>query len=383
MAWKETMPVDERREFIESYRSRVWSMTELCDRFGVSRPTGYKWIYRAEEEGWAGGLADRSRAPKSCPHRTPAKVEAAILAVKRAHLDWGPGKILDYLADQRPQLDLPATSTAGALLDRHGLVARRRTRRRWSHPQGPVLRPTGPNQVLTADFKGQFRTRDGRYCYPVTIADVYSRYLLSCQALSSTRTEEARPVFERLFRDVGLPEAIHTDNGSPFSSTGLHGLCALSVWWIRLGIRHHLSRPGKPQDNGAHERMHRTLKQSTARPPEADLEAQQRRFDLFRKEFNEVRPHEALGGKPPTRFWKPSPRPYPKAIPQPIYPGHFEKRRVSNAGCIRFKSQVHFVSQAIKGEWIGLEEIDNGIWSVYFYDVLLARFDEQQMALFT
>lgn len=382
MPWKETMVVDERKKFIEAYRSCAWSMTELCERFGVSRPTGYKWVDRAEQEGWV-GLRDRSRAPKSCPHRTDTEVAEAILAGKRAHPDWGPGKILDYLADRRPELVLPAVSTAGALLGRHGLVAQRRKNRQWSHPQGPVLRPAGPNQVVTADFKGQFRTRDGQYCYPVTIADAYSRYLLACQALSSTKTEEARPVFERLFREVGLPAAVHTDNGSPFSSTGLHGLCALSVWWIRLGIRHQLSRPGKPQDNGAHERMHRTLKQATARPPEADLKAQQRRFDEFRKEFNEVRPHEALGGKPPARLWKHSSRPYPKVVAQPTYPGHYEKRRVSTAGCIRFKAQVHFVSQAIKGDWIGLEEVDNGIWSVYFYDVLLARLDEREGALFT
>jgi putative transposase len=382
MPWMETVPVSERKKFVEAYRSQTWSMTELCQRFNVSRPTGYKWVSRAEAEGWV-GLGDRSRAPRSCPHRTPAAVEEAIVVVKRAHPDWGPGKVLDYLEDRQPNLCLPAVSTAGSILDRHGLVERRRTRRVLKHPGGPVLRPLAPNEVVTADFKGQFRTRDGRYCYPVTIADSFSRYLLACQALSSTRTEEARPVFERLFRAVGLPEVIHTDNGSPFSSTGLHGLCALSVWWIRLGIQHQLSRPGKPQDNGAHERMHRTLKRATARPPEANLEQQQRRFDAFRQEFNEERPHDALGGKPPARIWKPSSRPYPAKILGPQYPGHYEKRRVSSAGCIRFKTHVLFISQAIKQEWIGLDEIDNGVWSVYFYDVLLARLDEQEMTLFT
>lgn len=382
MPWMETSPVDERKKFVEAYRSQTWSMTELCERFSISRPTGYKWIHRAEEEGWV-GLRDRSRAPKRCPHRIPGEVAKAILGAKQAHPQWGPGKILDYLEDHRSELCLPAVSTAGALLDRHGLVQRRRKKREWRHPQGPALRPIAPNELITADFKGQFRTKDGRYCYPVTIADAYSRYLLACQALSSTKTEEARPVFERLFREVGLPEAIHTDNGSPFSATGLHGLCGLSVWWIRLGIRHRLSRPGKPQDNGAHERMHRTLKAETARPPESNLEAQQRRFDAFRKEFNEIRPHEALGGKPPARFWKPSPRSYPETITGPEYPGHYEKRRVSNAGCIRFKTEVFFISQALKQEWIGLEEVDNGIWSVYFYNVLLARLDEREMTLFT
>lgn len=291
--------------------------------------------------------------------------------------------ILDYLADQQPELVLPAVSAAGALLDRHGWVKRRRLRRNWRHPSGPLLRPIAPNEVTTADFKGQFRTTDGYYCYPLTIADPYSRYLLCCQALSSTRTEEAWPVFERVFREVGLPRAIRTDNGSPFSSTGVNGLCALSVWWIRLGIQHQRIRPGKPQDNACHERMHRTLKEATARPPAANAKAQQRRFDAFRQEFNKVRLHDALEGKPPASLWQPSPRPYPKTIPGPEYPGHFEKRRVSTAGCIRFKSNVVFVSQAIKREWIGLEEVDNRVWSVYFYDVLLARLAEQEMTLFT
>jgi putative transposase len=380
MPWMETTPVSERREFVEAYRRRVWSMSELCDRFSITRPTGYKWVKRAETEGWV-GLEDRSRAPKSCPHRTPRLVEEVIVAAKLAHPDWGPGKILELLSDQRPELCLPAESTAGALLKRHGLVKRRRVRTNWRHPSGPLLRPLAPNEVITADFKGQFRTKDGRYCYPLTIADPFSRYLLCCQALSSTRTEEAWPVFERVFREVGLPGAIRTDNGSPFSSTGVHGLCALSVWFIRLGIQHQRIRPGKPQDNASHERMHRTLKEATARPPAANAAAQQLRFDVFRKEFNEIRPHESLGGKPPARFWKPSLRPYPASLPQPEYPGHFEKRRVSTAGCIRFKSRVLFVSQAIGQEWIGLEEVDNGIWSVYFYDVLLARLDEEEMIL--
>ena len=382
MPWAETIPVDERKKFVEAYRSRTWSMSELCDRFNVSRPTGYKWLHRGEAEGWP-GLRDRSRAPKSCPHRTPVEVEEAILEVKVGHPFWGPAKILDYLADRRPELSLPAVSTAGELLARHGLVKRRRHQRHWRHPSGPLVRPLAPNEVTTADFKGQFRTGDGRYCYPLTIADPYSRFLLCCQALRSTRTEEARPVFERVFREVGLPQAIRTDNGSPFSSTGLHGLCELSAWWVRLGIQHQRIRPGKPQDNGCHERMHRTLKEATARPPAANAKAQQRRFDTFRTEFNDERPHEALGGVPPARLWRPSARPYPKTIPEPDYPGHFEKRLVSNAGCVRFKSHVLFISQAIKQEWIGLEEVDNGIWSVYFYDVLLARLDEQEMALFT
>jgi len=382
MPWMETVPMEERRRFVEASRSRAWAMTELCERFSVSRKTGYKWLRRADQDGWP-GLKDRSRKPASCPWRTPANVEVAIIEVRLAHPSWGPVKILEYLEKRQPELTLPAASTAGRLLDSRGLVARRTVRRRWRHPAGPLIGPLAPNEVVTADFKGQFRTGDGIYCYPLTIADAYSRYLLCCRALSSVRTEQARPVFERLFRDVGLPQAIRTDNGAPFSSTGLHGLCRLTVWWVRLGIQHQLIRPGHPQDNGRHERMHRTLKAATARPPAASHRAQQRRFDAFRTEYNEERPHQALGGETPAALWRPSNRPYPKTLPKPDYPAHFEKRLVSNAGCFRFKKQVTFLSQALKQEWIGLEEVDDGRWSVHFYDVLLARLDERTMTLQT
>ena len=382
MPWMETLPMDERRRFVEACRSRAWTMTELCDRFSVSRKTGYKWLRRADAEGWV-GVKDRSRKPKSCPWRTPVEVEAAIIAVRVAHPSWGPVKILEYLDKRRPELTLPAASTAGRLLDSRGLVSRRKARRRWRHPSGPLIEPIAPNEVVTADFKGQFRTGDGLYCYPLTIADAYSRYLLSCRALSSVRTEHARPVFERLFREIGLPQAIRTDNGAPFSSTGLHGLCGLTVWWMRLGIQHQLTRPGHPQDNGRHERMHRTLKAATARPPATSHHAQQRRFDAFRTEYNEERPHQALGGKTPADLWRPSSRPYPAVLPKPEYPAHFETRLISNAGCFRFKKQVVFLSQALKQEWIGLEEIDDGKWSVHFYDVLLARLEERSMTLQT
>jgi transposase InsO family protein len=310
-------------------------------------------------------------------------VEQVIVETRVAHPDWGPVKILEYLEKRQPELSLPAPSTAGKLLDQWDLVTRRRSRRFWRHPSGPLLQPIAPNELMTADFKGQFRTGDGVYCYPLTIADSYSRYLLRCQALQSVSTAEARPVFERLFREMGLPQAIQTDNGAPFSATGLHGLCGLSVWWIRLGIQHQRSRPGKPQDNGRHERMHRTLKAATARPPAASHRAQQRRFDAFRQEYNEVRPHQALSGETPASRWHPSSRPYPVRIPLPQYPGHFETRLVSTAGCFRFKKQVVFLSQALKQEWIGLEEVEDGIWSLHFYDVLLARLDEREMTLYT
>jgi putative transposase len=382
MPWRETAPMDQRREFIAAHRSRSWSMSELCDRFSVSRKTGYKWLRRVEQEGWA-GLKDRSRRPHNCPWETARPVELAIVETRQAHPSWGPVKILEYLSRRQPQLSLPAPSTAGKLLERWDLVQRRSRRRLWRHPSGPLLQPLAANEVVTADFKGQFRTGDSVYCYPLTVADSYSRYLLRCQALASVATAEARPVFERLFREVGLPGAIRTDNGAPFSATGLHGLCGLSVWWMQLGIQHQRIRPGHPQDNGRHERMHRTLKAATARPPASNRRAQQRRFDDFRKVYNEERPHQALAGETPASLWRPSDRAYPARIADPDYPGHFEKRLVSSAGCFRFRKQVVFISQALKQQWIGLEEVDDGLWSVHFYSVLLARLDERTMTLST
>jgi putative transposase len=382
MPWTETTPMKELVKFIGQWEAKVYRFGELCSRYGISRKTGYKWLERFEREG-LDGLRPRSRAPKSCPHRMAQASAEAIVAARRKHPSWGGRKILDYLRRHRPELVLPASSTAGDLLGREGLVVPRRRRAPWRHPGNPRVRPMAPNELWTADFKGQFRTRDRVYCYPLTIADEHTRYLLRCQGLFSVRTEEAWPVFKRLFEEVGLPRAIRTDNGSPFSSTGLHGLCALSVWWVRLGIQHQRITPGHPEENPCHERMHRTVKAETARPPAANRRAQQRRFNLFREEYNEIRPHEALGGDPPASRWKPPTRPYPARMPEPDYPGHFETRWVSNAGTFRFKKHPLFLSQALNGEQIGLDEIDDGVWSVYFYDVLLARLDERKMTLFT
>jgi transposase InsO family protein len=241
-----------------------------------------------------------------------------------------------------------------------------------------VLEVVAPNDLWTADFKGQFRTRDGRYCYPLTIADEHSRYLLACDGLLSTAQVGARGVFERAFAEYGLPSAIRTDNGSPFAAAhALHGLSALSVWWIQLGIRPYRIEPGKPQQNGRHERMHRTLKDHTTRPPAANCRRQQIRFDAFRREFNEIRPHQALGQKTPAEVHHPSPRPYPSRIPEPSYPAHLEKRKVSCIGIIKFKKRRLFLSETLRSQTVALEEIDDGIWSIYFYDVLLGRLDER------
>ena len=252
-----------------------------------------------------------------------------------------------------------------------------RRRPKWQHPGAAPLRTSEPNEVWTIDFKGQFHTRDGVYCYPLTVMDHFSRYLLCCRALPDVRTAGARTTLERLFRECGLPGAIRSDNGVPFASTGIHGLCALNVWWMQLGIVHDRILPHSPQENGAHERMHRTLKARTTRPPASNRQGQQWKFDDFRKEYNVERPHEALDDETPASLWMQSTRLYPDRILPAEYPGHFEVRRVSNAGHFIINGCHRFLSQALKGEYIGLEAIDDGIWNIIYYTTLLGRLDER------
>lgn len=268
-------------------------------------------------------------------------------------------------------------STVNAILDRHGKLRKNRRRRKWAHPGAAPLTTERPNQVWPADFKGQFKTGDAAYCYPLTVTDHYSRTLLVCRALPSVRTEGAKPVFRRLFREVGLPEAIRTDNGAPFASTGIHGLCGLNVWWMQLGIVHQRIRPASPQENGQHERMHRDLKREATRPPAANLRGQQRKFDRFRQRYNEERPHDGIGGDLPCDRWAPSPRAYPERITPPAYPSHLEVRRVSAAGTFRLKARQPFLSNALADEHIGLEEVGDGLWNIVYYKTLLGRIDER------
>ena len=382
MPWLETAPMKERLKFIGLVLSEMYTMSELCTRSGISRKTGYKWLARFREEGES-ALADRSRRPHFSPTAIGEETAAAIAELRSRRPTWGPRKLLRCLERRRGKLDLPATSTVGEFLKRNGFIHPRRKRTVWKHPGRPVSVPRSPNELWAADFKGQFRTRDGVYCYPLTVTDQATRYLLRCRGLSSVRTEGARPVFERLFREVGLPSAIRTDNGAPFASTGIHGLCALNVWWIRLGIRHERIEPASPQQNGAHERMHKTLKAETTRPPAFDLSRQQKKFDSFRSIYNHERPHEGIGMRAPGALWAPSTRPYPKRLPEPAYPGHLQLRLVSNAGCIRFKTRQIFISQALTQDWIALEETDDGVWAIYFYDLLLAKLDERNFKVYT
>jgi len=378
MPWSETTRMDERRRFIELLESCRFTMTELCESFGIARKTGYKWAERYVAEGLA-GLEDRSRAPKRCPHATEGRCVEALVEERRRHPRWGPRKLLDRLGRRHPDWSWPAVSTAGAILKRHGLVPpRRRRRRRSTRCEKPVLQAHQPNDLWTTDFKGEFRLGNRQLCYPLTAMDQVSRYLLDCRARKSVAIAGARPVFEALFRRFGLPRAILCDNGTPFAAFQAPcRLSRLSVWWVRLGILPIFIQPGHPEQNGSHERMHRTLKAATARPPRQSFGAQQRCFDRFRQEYNTERPHEALELDRPAERYAPSLRPYPATLPEIDYPGHFEVRRVSSKGSIRWRQRKVFFSESLARERVGLEEIDDGLWSIYLADLLLGRYDER------
>jgi putative transposase len=380
MPWRQTSPMDQKTQFIADYLRRTLSLTELCERYNVSRKTGYKWIDRYLKHGPL-GLEERSRQPHSSPHQTPTHVVDAIIELRRHHPAWGAKKLLSMLQKRHPSWPLPARSTGCEILRRHGLVPKQRRRRHIGHPGKPTSQILAPNDVWSADFKGHFTTGDGLYCYPLTVADGYSRFLLGCQALSSTQVVEAKPVFIRLFKAFGVPKRIRTANGVPFATNTLGRLSQLSAWWVRLGILPELIEPGKPQQNGRHERMHRTLKAETTRPPAATRRAQQRTFDRFRQAFNFERPHEALDMQPPAARYEVSPRAMPTKLPPLEYPDRFEVRYVSANGGMRWHHHWVNVSHTCVGEYVGLEEIDNGVWNVYFGPLTLGRFLERHMRI--
>jgi transposase InsO family protein len=369
--------VDERHRFIDDALSDRFTMAALCARYGVSRRVGYKWLARFEEEGRQ-GLRDRPRAPHHCPHRIRPELAELLCAFRREHPFWGARKLLRILAKRhRDVRDWPAASTTADLLARRGLVQRRRRRRAAVHPGVGAPVTTTPNDLWTADFKGEFRTGNGLYCYPLTIADQHTRFLLTCHGLLSTQTVTARPVFEQTFREYGLPRAIRTDNGVPFATQAIHGLSFLNVWWMRLGIQHQRILPGRPDQNGAHERMHRTLKRQAVRPVQRSCAAQQRAFDAFRREYNTERPHEALDQDTPSSRYRASPRPYPTRLPPLEYPGHFVVKKVTTGGTFRFRRRLLHLANALVDQHIGLEETEDGIWAIHFNTVLIATLDER------
>jgi transposase InsO family protein len=376
MPWKETCPMHERLKLIASYDLGEDSVAGLARGFGVSRKTAYKWLERYRSEGPA-GLQDQTRATKTHQNAVAPAVAELVAAARRRHPTWGPRKLVAWLERQHPEITFPAPSTCGDMLKRLGLVEPRR--RRPAQPPRSTDRPGGyaaPNAVWCADFKGQFRMQDGALCYPLTITDGFSRFLLRCRGLRSVKESDARPVFESAFREHGLPEAIRTDNGAPFATRGLHGLSQLSVWWLKLGIWIERIEPGHPEQNGRHERMHRTLKRETAYPPKENLEAQQAAFDDFRAEYNVDRPHEALDQEPPASLYSPAPRPYPEKLGAPEYPRHFERKRVQSAGYIYMPGGGRVqVTQALADEIVGLEPIEEDLWSVHFGPAELATID--------
>ena len=380
MPWLEKTPSRLRMEFIVVYESGEYSFTELCDLFGISRACGYKWLRRFDQEG-IDGLRDRSRAPNTCPHKVDDAVRDLLLEARRKHPTWGPKKLLPWL-QRRYAVELPSRSTASEILKRAGVIDTPRRRRKLEHPGKPSTDATAPNTLWAADFKGQFLMRDGNYCYPLTVTDQYSRYVLACKGLCSTKEIPAQKAFERLFREFGLPDAIRTDNGVPFATTALGRLSRLAVWWIKLGIRPELTQPSRPDQNGKHERMHRTLKAETTRPPRQNLKAQQRKFDRWLTEFNDERPHESLNMASPSMLYLPSSRPYPKKIEHPTYPAHFEVRYVSRNNGIRWNRRWINISATLREEYVGCEEIDDGVWNLWFGPLLLGRFDERDLRVY-
>lgn len=366
--------MEEKVRFVFEYERDEQTMGELCAGFGISRETGYVWLRRYRQQG-VDGLLELNRAAHRHPNRTSAAVEEAVLALRQAHMGWGPRKLKRILERDQPGPRWPATSTIGEMVKRAGLVVSRRKRRRTEPYTQPLAHAVEANRVWCADFKGWFKSGDGTRIDPLTISDAWSRYLLRTQAVEKTDTERVRAIFEAAFREYGLPEAIRTDNGAPFASCAIGGLSRLAVWWIRLGIVAERIEAGHPEQNGRHERMHRTLKQEVATAE--DRWAQQRALDRFRHEFNHVRPHEALGMETPASVYEPSPREYPRHVPEPEYPDAMRVVTVKSHGHFRWKRRDVFLSEVLWGERIGLEEIDDGIFTVYFAHLPLAQFEEK------
>ena len=381
MPWKECSVTEERLRFVARLLEGE-GMSEVCRDFGISRKTGYKIFNRYRDQG-LDALTDRSRRPVRYANQLPDQVERLIVDLKRDKPHWGARKIRELLVRKLAgDVRLPAKSTVHAVLDRHGLVKRARMRRNRANGT-PLSAGANPNDLWCADFKGEFKLGNGRYCYPLTVSDHASRYLLLCEAFESTREAPVIDAFQRLFRDRGLPVAIRSDNGLPFASpNGLYNLSRLSVWWLRLGIAIERIKPGHPQQNGRHERMHLTLKKEATRPPGLNSLQQQARFDAFVREFNAERPHEALAMRCPAEFYTASPRPY-DGLPELQYPWHDRDILVTACGRICMHRKKINISTVLAGQKLGIREVDDGIWLVSFMHYDLGYIDLEQRTLQT
>ena len=376
MPWHETDPVTERLKFVAAVESGRETMTALCAQFGISRKTGYKILERYRRDG-PEGLRDRSRAPRSHPNQTEAAVEAAVLRVRKAHPTWGSKKILAVLKRDESDLPWPARSTIDAILKRAGLVPPRKRRNRKQPSSPPVVDATMPNDAWSIDYKGWFRVGDGTRCDPLTVNDVASRASLVCRAMVQPKLEDVKRRLDLTFRQFGLPQVMLSDNGPPFGSTGLGRLSRLGVWLMRLGIRPVFIEPGRPDQNGRHERFHETLKAETANPPKATIGAQQRAFGRFQSEYNEERPHEALGMRVPAEVWDFSAREMPASLPEFHYGDGVESRRVRRDGSIKWAGGFVFVGEAFRHEHVGIEAVEEGIRHVRLGSAVLGVLHER------
>lgn len=383
MPWPTATPMSQRLEFVQLVVRRQTTIREACRQFHISEKTGYKWLDRYARGGPA-ALADRSHAPVTPPHQVARAIVDAICAERERNPTWGARKLRAVLRAEQPEVAWPAASTMTILLKRAGLIVprRRRIRDREAWATAHLTTPASPNDVWAADFKGEFRLRTGPYCYPLTVSDLQSRYVLACTALASTAADPVQAAFIGLFTTYGLPRVIRTDNGIPFGApNSLGSLSRLGVWWIRLGIRPERIRKGEPQENAEHERMHRTLKADATRPPRDSLDAQQRAFDHWRRMFNERRPHEALGMTPPAQHYTRSARPYPtRRLPTLEYAPHLELRRVAADGSFKWRSDRIFLSQVLANEDIALDATGDGEWTLSFGPLQLGRYSAHRLA---
>lgn len=375
MPWKEMSVLEQKKEFILYWKSGSYSITALSEMFNISRPTAYKYIKRYEEYGM-NGLLEMSRAPRTVYNKTESRIEREIIDLRNKHPRWGAAKLSILLEDKYPDYDLPKVTTINSILKRNGLIKERKKRRRVE-PQHPIFDPISCNEVWSADFKGKFRMGNKIYCYPLTIADSYSRYVFAAKGLHKADTKSSRPVFIDIFRKYGLPEQIHTDNGAPFAHIrSLGRLSKLSAWFMELGIKPVFSDPAHPEQNGRHERMHKELKGEATRPPGYSLQPQQTKLNHFVKEYNELRPHEALGMRTPASVHKKSEREYPEKLEEWFYPKEYEMKYVTHNGAIRLeRNDWLFLTTALAGKNVGFENIGNGIYRIFFRDFFLGYAD--------
>lgn len=375
MAWKEVLKMEEICRFVIMADRKEKPFKWLCEEFGVSRKTGYKWLGRYQQYGIK-GVQELSRRPYNIPWKTPKKIEKLILKERREHATWGPKKLRQRLIDEYRIEKPPAESTIGEILKRNGVpVKKRRMRGVFRLALQQLTVPEAANDVWTVDYKGWFRTKDGARCDPLTIMDLYSRYILRVKITPAQTVKWAKKAFKRVFKQYGLPKVIRVDNGAPFASMGIGRLSELSVWWVHLGIRVEFIKPGSPQENGAHERMHETMKAESLKPASLNPRAQQQRLDRWTKEYNEQRPHEGIGMRRPAQLYQASPRRYSEKIKSLIYKSEFKTVKVRSGGHINWQGKKWYIGEALVGSRIGLKALNNTVYEVYFAERLLGCLD--------